>query len=145
MDINPNAIGEPTNLEELEEKVEEHIDTEQVEVVDPQQATVSDYILGNTRLEGELYCDYKCRLYWEKILSKRYHAGRQIWNSRQQGEIRNTEKITGERKLSKSRIKKDNQKERVRKIREAQGVLTPDEVKCLNRKRKKAFLRACEQ
>lgn len=49
-----------------------------------EQTIISD-LIGNTRQEGELYCDYRCRLYWENLIRKRYLqgrlAGQMIWHS----------------------------------------------------------------
>ncbi len=46
--------------------------------------SIGDFI-GNTRQDNELYCDYKCRLYWENLIRKRYLqgrlAGQMIWHS----------------------------------------------------------------
>jgi hypothetical protein len=133
------GIGTPTPKEETELSPSgEFVETEEQQ----QDVKASDFLKGNTRQEGELYCDYKARLYWEKMLSKQYFGGRTIWVGAQRGEARNPERRLRD---SKKKLRKNAQKERVRLIREAQGVLTPEQVKCLNRKRKKAFIRACEK
>jgi hypothetical protein len=108
----------------------------------PENKKTSDFFIGNIRQEGELYCDYRCRLYWENYLKKRYISGRSIWDSATRGEVRNMDRRN---RNSKARIKKDRYNERVHKIRETQGVRTPNQVKSLNRERKKFFKEACNK
>ena len=49
-----------------------------------QKSIIGD-LIGNIRQPGELYCDYKCRLYWENLIRKRYLQGtlpeQMIWHS----------------------------------------------------------------
>ena len=50
-----------------------------------EEETIIGELIGNTRQEGEIYCDYRCRLYWENLIRKRYLqgrlAGQMIWHS----------------------------------------------------------------
>ena len=85
----------------------------------------SDYLAGNIRQDNELYCDFKCRLHWEKRLTKQYFKGHQIWVGRDRGEARNPERRLRDSKL---KIKKNEYNERVRKYQESMGKRTVDEL-----------------
>ena len=120
------------------------------EIKEPEQGVIStetpnteipkalDYLAGNTRQDGELYCDYKCRLFWEKQLHKRYLKGKSIWIGRDRGEIRNMDRLT---RTSRKSRKVDARKE----LRSEQGKLAPEDVRCWNRKRKRQFIEACDK
>jgi hypothetical protein len=142
------GIGTPTpadrNAETLSGGVlpEGEIVVESQEVQEDREALASEYILGNVQLENELYCDYRCRRWWENQLLKRYLKGRTIWKASDRGEVRNPKRNSRDSKL---RRKKDAQLERVQDIRQAQGILTPEQVKSWNRKAKKKFIRNSER
>ncbi len=100
----------------------------------PEKAKVSDYYIGNIRQEGELYCDYKCRLYWENKLMKQYLHGKTMW----EGKGRTMVNLERKRRVSKKRTQKDAQIERKQALSESQGKRTPEQVRYWNRKRKQA-------
>jgi len=112
------------------------------DIPEPEDKTVSDFLKGNTREQDELYCDYKCRLWWEGRLRKQYFQGRSIWIGRDKGEARNPERRLRD---SKKAIQKREERERVDAIRETQGKLEAKDVECRNRKLKRAFLEACNK
>jgi hypothetical protein len=98
----------------------------------------SDYLLGNERQEGELYCDYRARMYWQDLLKKQYFAGRQIWVGKDRGEIHNMERLNRtSRKLRKVEERKAKKVE--------QGKRAPKDVKCRNKKSKRQFMEACKK
>lgn len=128
--------------ERMANQIKEEIDNDVVESVidaaqndgvgihiDPPQETaianLSDVLDGNIRQENELYCDYRCRLFWEKYLRKQYLNGRTIWKSRERGEARNMER---KNRNSKLRRKKDAYNARLRELSEQQGKRTIDEL-----------------
>ena len=39
----------------------------------------SDIDITSKRQDNELYCDYKCRMWWVHRITKRYLQGRPIW------------------------------------------------------------------
>ena len=96
-----NAVEEAS--ERMATDIKEDIDREIVESVassatadtkTPDVPKASDYMIGNTREEGELYCDYRARLYWEGRLKKRYFKGRAIWIGKECGPMYNTDRMT---------------------------------------------------
>lgn len=132
--MNTNGIGTPTEvLPEGEVVVEDVADGSDV-VAEPKEPKATDYITGIIRQEGELYCDYRCRLYWEQQLLKRYLAGRSIWVGDQRGEARNPMR---KHRDSKQRLKKNDQSERKQAIRESQGKRTADTLNTTRKARKR--------
>ena len=77
----------------------------------PEINTVSDILQGNTRQEGELYCDYRARMYWEGRVKKQYFAGKTVWIGKERGEIHNIDRLT---RTNKKRRKIEAREERKR-------------------------------
>ncbi len=84
----------------------------------PEDVLLSDHLKGNKRLEGELYCDYRCRLWWENLAIKQYSAGRTIWIGKERGPMYNLDRVD---RSSKTRNKKDAYNDRIDEIHNNQG------------------------
>ena len=114
-----------------------HLHNEQevvnTETPNPQTPKASDYLAGNVRPDSELYCDFKCRLHWEKKLLKQYLHGRSVWVGRDRGEARNPERRLRD---SKTKIRKNAYNERVRKYQESMGIRTIKELNTTKRIKK---------
>jgi len=105
-------------------------------------AIFSDYIKGPIRQENESYEDYRSRLKLENKIKRVYLKGNTVWNSQLKGEARNPKRKF---RKSKNRVKKDTYNTNVYTLQYKVGLRTPEEVECLNRKKKKDFIEACKR
>lgn len=103
----PQEVVEYTPLEQPEQQE-----------IDLSKVRLSDHMKGPVRLEDELFCDYRCRLWWEKLALKQYQGGKTIWVGAQKGPMYNIEKS---QRSNKGRNKKDAYNQRVEDLRKEQG------------------------
>ncbi len=102
-----------------EEGIEYVYETDKPPVApEPKDMKISEHLKGPVREEDEIFCDYRCRLWWEKMAMKQYMGGRTIWIGSEKGPAHSTDRME---RSNKQRNRRDARKEYIKGVREAQG------------------------